>query len=194
MARHGEGEDGRHRGCGLQARGDAAFRGRCRGRGRVDGAGKGICSAHGRSVPNVDDVARHGEGEGGRHRGYDLQAKAGRYLQRLVSRPWACRWSWVGVGHSQQLSVPSVDDMAVHGEGEDGRHRGYGLQARGELPSEAGIEAVGVSMVPGWCPFMQVALVYENSDKFFVAGSGVKPQNEYFSNRPLGYDFQRVGK
>ena len=54
-----------------------------------------------------------------------------------------------GVGHSQQLSVPSVDDMAVHGEGEDGGHRGCELQARGTLPSEAGIEAVGVSTVPG---------------------------------------------
>ena len=39
--------------------------------------------------------------------------------------------------------------MAVHGEGEDGSHRGCELQARGTLPSEAGIEAVGVSMVAG---------------------------------------------
>ena len=43
-----------------------------------------------------------------------------------------------GVGHSQQLSVPGVDDMAVHGEGGDGDHRGCGLQAEPwTLPSEA---------------------------------------------------------
>ena len=68
----------------------------------------------------------------------------GRYRGR--GRADGARWS---DGRSQQLSVPSVDDVARHGEGEDGGHRGCGLQARGTLPLEAGIEAVGVSMVPG---------------------------------------------
>ena len=54
------------------------------------------------------------------------------------------------VGLSEKLSVHSVDEMARHGEGEDGDHRGRGLHSGPwTLPSVTCIVAVPVSMVPG---------------------------------------------